>query len=193
MAGQVSSQAPQGPRPGSTQKESRSMADKARRRLPLVALIRRAVGRPYLLMAAVVLVLGTIWFTRLALQEFLLIEVQRDRTDKMLREHGASLEAVRANLREQETAMRDAEANLQRMRSLAEEGIVSQDRLDSAHTAYERARARLTAAQEQVRQAQEHYPAGDSPQMIRVHEKDLQRQQAEVKEQRAALEAARTK
>ena len=34
------------------------MADKARRRLPLVALVRRAVGRPYLLMAAVVLVLG---------------------------------------------------------------------------------------------------------------------------------------
>src|SRR5215471_6888750 len=273
MAGQVSSQAPQGPRPESTQKEeSRSMAEKARRRLLLVALIRRAVGRPYLLMAAVVLVLGAIWFTRLALQEFLLIdrlinvytndaqikmdaypikagvtaevlevlvkegeqvqkdqvlvrlvpddlqaemrraeaiaegiqqqidelrlelllEVQRDRTDKMLREHGASLEAVRANLREQETATRDAEANLQRMRSLAEEGIVSQDRLDSAHTAYERARARLTAAQEQVRQAQEHYPAGDSPQMIRVHEKDLPRQQAEVKEQRAALEAART-
>ena len=50
------------------------MAEKARRRLPLVALIRRAVGRPYLLMAAVVLVLGAIWFTRLALQEFLLID-----------------------------------------------------------------------------------------------------------------------
>ena len=50
------------------------MAEKARRRLPLVALIRRAVGRPYLLMAAVVLVVGAIWFTRLALQEFLLID-----------------------------------------------------------------------------------------------------------------------
>ena len=50
------------------------MADKAGRRAPLVALIRRAVGRPYLLMAAVVLVLGAIWFTRLALQEFLLID-----------------------------------------------------------------------------------------------------------------------
>ena len=50
------------------------MAEKARRRLPLVGLMRRAVGRPYLLMAAIVLVLGTIWFTRLALQEFLLID-----------------------------------------------------------------------------------------------------------------------
>ncbi len=278
------------------------MAAKARRRLPLVGLMRRAVGRPYLLMAAIVLVLGAIWFTRLALQEFLLIdrlvnvytndaqvkmdaypikagvtaevlevlvkegdrvqkeqllvrlvpddlqaevrraeavaegiqqqldelrlelplafqqarnevakaqaaletketasrraavlfEVQRDRTDKMLREHEASLEAVRANLREQETAMRDAEATMQRTRSLAAEGIVSQDRLEASHTAYERARARLAAAQEQVRQAQEHYPAGDSPQMIRVHEQDQQRQQAEVKEQRAALAAART-
>ena len=278
------------------------MSEKARRRVPLVGLIRRAVGRPYLLMAAVVLVLGAIWFTRLALQEFLLIdrlvnvytndaqikmdaypikagvtaevlevlvkegervqkdqllvrlvpddmqaevrraeaaaegiqrqidelrlelplalqqarnevaraqavletkesahrravvllEVQRDRTDKMLREHDASLEAARANLREQETAVRDAAANLQRMRHLAAEGIVSQDRLDAAQTAYERARARLVATQEQVRQVQEHYPSGDSPHMIRVHEKDLQRQLAEVKEQRAGLEVART-
>ncbi len=57
-----------------TKKESKSVAEKARRRLPLVGLMRRAVGRPYLLMAAIVLVLGTIWFTRLALQEFLLID-----------------------------------------------------------------------------------------------------------------------
>ncbi len=282
--------------------ERKSMADKARRRGPLVGLLRRAVGRPYLLMAAVVLVLGAIWFTRLALQEFLLIDrlvnvytndaqikmdaypikagvtaevlevlvkegemvqkdqvlvrlvpddlqaevrraeaaaegiqqqidelrlelplalqqaqnevakvqavletkqsayrraevlldVQRDRTDKMLREQAASLEAARANLREQETSLRDAEANLQRIRHLAQEGIVSRDRLDTAQTAYERAQARLAAAQEQVRQAQEHYPSGDSPHMIRVHEKDVQRQLAEVKEQHSALEVART-
>src|SRR5712691_207319 len=54
--------------------ERKSMAGKARRRVPLVGLLRRAVGRPYLLMAAVVLVLDAIWFTRLALQEFLLID-----------------------------------------------------------------------------------------------------------------------
>ena len=46
MAGQVSSQAPQGSRPGSTQEESRSMADKARRRLPLPELrVRRTLYR----------------------------------------------------------------------------------------------------------------------------------------------------
>src|SRR5262249_32590143 len=101
-------------------------------------------------------------------------------------------EAARANLREQATAGRDAEANLQRVRHLAEEGIVSRDRLDAAQTSYERAQARLAAAQEQVRQVQEHYPAGDSPHMIRVHEKDMQRQLAEVKEQRSALELTRT-
>lgn len=278
------------------------MAEQARRRASLTGAVRRAMGRPYLLMAAIMLVLGAIWFTRLALQEFLLIDrlinvytndaqikmdtypiksgvtaevlevlvkegervekeqilvrlaaeeiqadvrraeavaegiqqqfnelrheiplalqqaknelakaqagletketaskraevlldVHRDRTDKMVREHGASIEAARANVREQETALRDAEANLQRIKSLAEEGIVSQDRLDTAQIAAERVRARLTAAQEQLRQAQEHYPSGDSPQMIRVHEKDMQRQQAEVKEQRAALETART-
>lgn len=278
------------------------MAEQARRRASLTGAVRRAMGRPYLLMAAIMLVLGAIWFTRLALQEFLLIDrlinvytndaqikmdtypiksgvtaevlevlvkegervekeqilvrlaaeeiqadvrraeavaegiqqqfnelrheiplalqqaknelakaqagletketaskraevlldVHRDRTDKMVREHGASIEAARANVREQETTLRDAEANLQRIKSLAEEGIVSQDRLDTAQIAAERVRARLTAAQEQLRQAQEHYPSGDSPQMIRVHEKDMQRQQAEVKEQRAALETART-
>ena len=54
--------------------ESGSKSEKVRRRVPLVGLIRRAVGRPYLLMAAVILVLGAIWFTRLALQEFLLID-----------------------------------------------------------------------------------------------------------------------
>lgn len=278
------------------------MAEQARRRASLTGAVRRAMGRPYLLMAAIMLVLGAIWFIRLALQEFLLIDrlinvytndaqikmdtypiksgvtaevlevlvkegervekeqilvrlaaeeiqadvrraeavaegiqqqfnelrheiplalqqaknelakaqavletketaskraevlldVHRDRTDKMVREHGASIEAARANVREQETTLRDAEANLQRIKSLAEEGIVSQDRLDTAQIAAERVRARLTAAQEQLRQAQEHYPSGDSPQMIRVHEKDMQRQQAEVKEQRAALETART-
>lgn len=278
------------------------MAEQARRRAPFVGILRRALGRPYLLMAAIVLVLGAIWFTRLALQEFLLIDrlinvytndaqikmdtypiksgltaevlevlvkegervekdqvlvrlvadeiqaevrraeavaegiqqqfdelrreiplamqqasnevaraqagletketatrraevvldVQRDRTGRMGREHEASIEAARANLREQETAMRDAEANLQRVRSLAEEGIVAQDRLETAQTAVERVRARLTSVQEQLRQAQEHYPSGESPHMIRVHEQDLQRQQAEVKEQRTALEATRT-
>ncbi len=278
------------------------MAEQAGQRMSLIGRMRRVIERPYLLMAAIILVLGAIWFTRLALQEFLLLDrltnvytndaqikmdaypikagvsaevrdvlvkegervekdqilvhlvpddlqaemrraeavaegivqqldeirrelplalqqarnevakvqagletkqvtsrraevlldVQRDRTDKMRREHEASLEAARANLREQESAVRDAEASLQRMRSLASEGVVSQDRLDSAQTAADRAHARLSALHEQVRQAQEHYPAGDSPHMIRVHEQDWQRQQAEVKEQRAALEAART-
>ena len=278
------------------------MVEQVRQRMSLIGRMRRVIERPYLLMAAIILVLGAIWFTRLALQEFLLLDrltnvytndaqikmdaypikagvsgevrdvlvkegervekdqilvhlvpddlqaemrraeavaegivqqldeirrelplalqqagnevakaqagletkqvtsrraevlldVQRDRTDKMHREHEASLEAARANLREQESAVRDAEASLQRMRSLASEGVVSQDRLDSAQTASDRAHARLSALHEQVRQAQEHYPAGDSPHMIRVHEQDWQRQQAEVKEQRAALEAART-
>lgn len=278
------------------------MAEKARRRLFLVELVRRAVGRPYLFMAAVLLILGAIWFSRLALQEFLLLDrlinvytndaqikmdayaikagvtaevqevlvkegdtvqkdqillrlvqddiqtelqkaeaaaesileqlnemrlemplayaqaknevtraqaaletkeqgsrraevllvVQRDRKDKMIAEHQASIEAARANIREQEAAVREADMNLQRAQSLSQEGIVSQDRLDVARTAYERAQARLRAVQEQARQAQEHYPAGDSPQMIRVHEKELERQRAEVNEQKAALEIVRT-
>lgn len=278
------------------------MAEQARRRFFLIELVRRAVGRPYLFMAAVLLILGAIWFSRLALQEFLLLDrlmnvytndaqikmdayaikagvtgevqevlvkegdsiqkdqillrlvqddiqaelqkaeaaaesileqfnemrleiplayvqaknevtraqamletkeqgsqradvllaVQRDRKNKMVAEHHASIEAARANIREQEAAVREAEMNLQRAQSLSQEGIVSQDRLDAARTAYERAQARLQAVQEQARQAQEHYPAGDSPQMIRVHEKDIERQRAEVNEQKAALEVART-
>ena len=44
------------------------------RRFAAVGAIRRALGRPYLLMAAVVLIIGAIWFSRLALQEFLLLD-----------------------------------------------------------------------------------------------------------------------
>jgi multidrug resistance efflux pump len=272
------------------------------RRFGIITLIRRALGRPYLFMAAVTLVIGAIWFARLALEEFLLLDrlmnvytndaqvkmdtvaikpgvtaevsevlvqegdtvqqgqvlvrlvqddvlaelhkaeavaegiqqqlhemrlqmplaierargevaqaqalletrqraygraqvllaVERDRIDKMLREQQASLEAARAHLHEQETLFHEAETTWQRTRSLFQDGIVSQDRLDAAQVALERARARLTAAREQVRQVQEHYPSRDSPHMIRVHQQDLQRQMAEVKEQQAALELART-
>jgi membrane fusion protein (multidrug efflux system) len=121
-----------------------------------------------------------------------LLAVQRDRREKMLAEQQASLEAARANVREQEAALREAVTNLQRTQSLSQEGIVSQDRLDTVRAAYERAQARLKSVQEQARQVQEHYPSGDSPQMIRVHEKELERQRAEVNEQKAALEVART-
>src|SRR5262249_39566817 len=121
-----------------------------------------------------------------------LLDGQRGRTDKKLREDAARLEAVRGQVRGQEKARRETGGKPQRTRHLAEEGIVSRDRLETAQTTYERAQARLAAAQEQVRQVQEHYPSGDSPHMIRVHAQDMQRQLAEVKEQRSALEVART-
>ena len=272
-----------------------------RRSTPLL-LIRRALGRPYLFMAAVLLIIGALWFIRLALEEFLLLDrlvnvytdeaqikmdtfaikpgvtpqywrcwcrkatrcrrgrcwcgshqmtyspscakhkrlpkaspnsskrcvsksplaierargevtraralletkeqayqraqalllVERDRLDKMLREQEASLEAARARLREQDTSFREADMTPQRTRTLFADGIVPQDRLDAAQLALERARARLQAAQEQVYQIQEQYPARDSPHMTRVHEKDLQRHGAEIKEQRVALELAST-
>jgi multidrug resistance efflux pump len=275
---------------------------RATRRYILIILLRRALGRPYLFMAAVLLIIGALWFIRLALEEFLLLDrlvnvytdeaqikmdtfaikpgvtatvlevlvqegdpvqkgqvlvrlaqddilaelrkaqavaegiaqqlqemhleiplaierarrevtraqalletkeqgyqraqalllVERDRLDKMLREQEASLEAARARLREQDTSFREADMALQRTRTLFADGIVPQDRLDAAQLALERTRARLQAAQEQVRQVQEQYPARDSPHMTRVHEKDLQRHGAEIKEQRAALELART-
>ena len=44
------------------------------RRATTVTLIRRAVSRPYLFMAAILLVVGAIWFIRLAVEEFLLID-----------------------------------------------------------------------------------------------------------------------
>jgi multidrug resistance efflux pump len=278
-----------------------STADK--QRLSVVLLIQRALSRPYLFMAAVVLIVGAIWFARLALQEFLLLdrlinvytndaqvkmdtfaikpgvtaevlevlvkegeevakgqalirldqndirtelqqaeaaaegiqqqieelrlemplaieqargevaraqalletkeqgsqraraflEVERDRVGKMLREHQASLETAQAHLREQEASLREAEMTLQRVQSLFADGIVSQDRLDTAKLELERAQARVAAAQQQVTQVQEHYPSRDSPRMIRVHEQELQQQLAEVKGQRAALGLAQTK
>ena len=44
------------------------------RRTTPITIIQRAIRRPYLFMAAVVLVIGAIWFFRLAVQEFLLID-----------------------------------------------------------------------------------------------------------------------
>ena len=266
-----------------------------------VRAIRRALGRPYLLMAAVVLIIGAIWFFRLALQEFLLVdrlvnvytndaqvrmdsyaitpvvtarvlevlvtegdpvnegqvlvrldqedvltelrqaqaiaegiaqqveelrlelplaieqaalrvdraeaaletgrqaaqrarvllEVQRDRIAKMVAEQQAGLEAARARLREQEAALRETELALGRTRSLFDEGIVPQEQLDAALMTFEREQARVSVAEEQVRQAQEHYPSGDSPEMIRVHERDAESAAARVEEHRAALDLAR--
>jgi multidrug resistance efflux pump len=46
----------------------------SKRRTTLIVIIQRAIRRPYLFMAAVVLVIGAIWFFRLAVQEFLLID-----------------------------------------------------------------------------------------------------------------------
>ncbi len=273
-----------------------------RRRPTPIRMIQRAVRRPYLFMAAVVLIIGAIWFFRLAVQEFLLLDrlvnvytndaqvqtdsfairpkvtaevlevtvkegqvvqkgdvllrlaqeeiavelqqaeagaegiaqqlhemrlemplsleraqnevvraealvetkeqahrraqvllaVERDRTNKMTREHRASIEAARAHVRERETVAREARMSLQRTQSLFNDGIVSQDRLDAAQIAEERSQARVAVAQEQRRQAQERYPSRESPQMIRVHEQDVQRLAAELKEQQAVLELART-
>ena len=47
---------------------------RATRRSTLIILLRRALGRPYLFMAAVLLVIGALWFIRLALEEFLLLD-----------------------------------------------------------------------------------------------------------------------
>ena len=47
---------------------------RGRRSVVPVALIRRSLARPYLFMSAIVLAIGAIWFARLALQEFLLLD-----------------------------------------------------------------------------------------------------------------------
>jgi multidrug resistance efflux pump len=284
-------------------KEQEGMAEEPEgegRRTTTVTLIRRAVSRPYLFMAAILLVVGAIWFIRLAVEEFLLIDrvvnvytndaavqmdtfairppltaqvlevavtegdmvekgqllfrlvpddfraelqeasaeaeaieqqiqemrqelplsieraesevvraqalvethqqelrraqvflsVKRDQTDQMLREHRAAIEAAQARVREQETAAREAQQKLARTRQLYGDGIESQDRLDAAEIDAERQQARLAVAQEQLREAKEHFP-GDNPNMLRVHEQDVRRLQAELKEQEAGLELAR--
>lgn len=267
-----------------------------------IQIIQRAVRRPYLFMAAVVLIIGAIWFFRLAVQEFLLIDrlvnvytnvaqvqmdayavrpavtaevlevlvsegqnvqkgqilirlaqqdiltelhqaeaaaeeinqrlqemrattpltieraqnqmqqakalvntkeqvyrraqvlltVQKDRTDKMLSEHDANINTAKARLREQETAMREADMTLSRMTTLHQDGIVSQDRLDAAKILSDRSQARLVASRAQVQQVKVQYPSGDSPQMIRVHAQDVKRLASELKQQQAALEVTRT-
>jgi multidrug resistance efflux pump len=274
----------------------------SRRRSTPIVIIQRAIRRPYLFMAAVVLVIGAIWFFRLAVQEFLLIDrlinvytndaqvqmdsyamrpavtakvlevlvsegtpvqkgdilfrldqqdflaelhhaeaaaegiarqihemqeeiplaqekaqnevrqaeamvetkeqtyrrsqvllsVERDQMGKSVQEHAASIEAARARLQEQESAAREAQMTLERARSLFADGIVSQDRLDAAQLGLDRSQARVAGSREQLREAQMHYPSGKSPEMIRVHEQDVQRLAAELKAQLTALELAHT-
>ena len=273
-----------------------------RRRTTPITIIQRAIRRPYLFMAAVVLVIGAIWFFRLAVQEFLLIDrlinvysndaqvqmdsytvhpavtakvlevlvnegtpvqkgdilfrldqqdilaelrqaeaeaegitrqmyemqeempltlekaqnevkraeamvetkeqsyrraqvllsVERDQMGKNVQEHTASIEAARARLQEQESAARESKMTLERARSLFADGIVSQDRLDAAQIGLDRSQARLAVAREQVREAQMHYPSGESPEMIRVREEDVKRLVAELKEQQTVLELTHT-
>ncbi len=267
-----------------------------------ITVIQRAIKRPYLFMAAVVLVIGAIWFFRLAVQEFLLLDrlinvytndaqvqmdsyairpavtaqvlevlvnegkpvqqgdvlfrldqqdilaelqqaeaesegiaqqivemqgemplelerarnevkraealvetkeqayrraqvllaVQRDRIANMTKEHQATIEAAGARFQAQETAMREAEMTLQRTRTLHQDGIVSQDRLDAAQISMDRTQARLAESRGQVRQAETRYPSGESPDMIRVHEQDVKRLAAELKEQNTVLDLAHT-
>ena len=273
---------------------------RATRRSTLLLLIRRALGRPYLFMAAVLLVIGALWFIRLALEEFLLLDrlvnVYTDeaqiKMDTFAIKPGVTAEVLEvlvqegdpvqkgqvlvrlapddilAELRKAQAVaegiaqqLQDASRNspghrtcawgshprpgparnqgagiparpgppsgrtrpsrqnaartrgqsrssagaaprarhvisrgrhdLQRTRTLFADGIVP--RTTGRRTACSgAARARLQAAQEQVYQIQEQYPARDSPHMTRVHEKDLQRHGAEIKEQRVALELAST-
>jgi len=275
---------------------------RAKRRVASIVLLQRAVGRPYLFMAAVVLTIGAIWFLRLAVEEFLLIDrlvnvytndaqvqmdafairpavtaevrevavkegqvvqqgqillrlaqedmqaglakaeavaegmaqqvqemrqempltitraqqevqraealvetkrreyrraqelltVEQDRIANMLQEYQASTEAARARVRASETEQREAEMTLQRVQSLFTGGIVSQDRLDTAQNALTRSQAHLAEAQQQLRQVGNPYPSRDTPYMVRVYEKDVERRAAEVQEQQAVLELART-
>jgi multidrug resistance efflux pump len=118
------------------------------------------------------------------------LSVKQHHTKQMQREHQATTEAAQARLREQETASREALQNLERIRQLFSDGIESQDRLDAAEIAAERQQARLEAAREQLSEAKEHFP-GETPQMLRVHEQDVQRLKSEVKEQQTVLELAR--
>jgi membrane fusion protein (multidrug efflux system) len=287
---------------GTEEKGDRVEEASGKPRSTLVMAVQRAVSRPYLFMAAVVLLIGTVWLLRLAVEEFLLLDrlvnvytneaqvqmrsfalrpaitaevrevaveegqavqqgqvllrlaqedflaalrqaeaaaagmaqqiqemrqempltlaraqqevaraealleakrraylraqelllVEQDRIANLLQEHQASAEAARARLRAQETEAQAAEMTLQRTQSLFTDGIVAQDRLDAAQLALERNRARVAEAQEELRQVQGKYPSRDSPYMLRVYEKDLQRLQAEVQEQQAARELART-
>jgi multidrug resistance efflux pump len=115
---------------------------------------------------------------------------KQHQTEQMQRENQATIEAAQARLREQETASRETQKNLERIRQLFNDGIESQDRLDAAEMAAERQQSRLEAAREQLREAKAHLP-GETPQMLRVHNQDVQRLQSEVKEQQTVLELAR--
>lgn len=108
---------------------------------------------------------------------------------RQLDERGASVKAVKAELELQEATLTQARKDINRAESLFKQDAISKERYENAQTGYEVAKARVKAAQEQLRRAQS---ALETQKAIIVQvEKMIKFQASVVNQRRAVLEAAR--
>ena len=177
-----------------------------RRSIPLL-LLRRALGRPYLFMAAVLLVIGALWFIRLALEEFLLLDrlvnVYTDeaqiKMDTFAIKPGVTATVLEVLVQEGDPVQKgqvlvrlaqdDILAELRKAQAVAE-GIAQQ--LQEMHLeiplAIERARREVTRAQALLETKEQTYQRA---QALLLVERD--RLDKMLREQEASLEAARAR
>jgi len=82
----------------------------------------------------------------------LLLEIERDMYESARNQSRAALRQSEVSVRRQEVQLANAQLNLQRTRELIEDGLVSQEALDSAQLAVDTAEVELEAQQEAVEQ-----------------------------------------
>ncbi len=190
-------------------------------RATTVTLIRRAVSRPYLFMAAILLVVGAIWFIRLAVEEFLLIDrvvnvytndatVQMDsfgvrpqvtaQVLEVLVTEGDIVEKGQLLFRlaqddiqaEFQEASAVAEAMAQQIQEMRQEMPLSVERAESEVV---RAQALVETKQQALRRAQVFLTVqrDQTQQMQREHQATIEAAQARLREQETATREATTK
>ncbi|PON13469.1 hypothetical protein C2W62_34195 [Candidatus Entotheonella serta] len=205
-------------------KEQEGMAEEPggeERRTTTVTLIRRAVSRPYLFMAAILLVVGAIWFIRLAVEEFLLLDrvvnvytndasVQMDsfgvrpqvtaQVLEVLVSEGDLVEKGQLLFRlaqddiqvELQEASAVAEAIDQQIQEMQQEMPLSIDRAESEVT---RAQALVETKKQALRRAQVFLSVkrDQTKQMEREHQASIETAQARLREQETASREAEKK
>jgi len=82
----------------------------------------------------------------------LLLEIERDMYESARNQSRAALRQSEVSVRRQEVQLANAQLNLRRTRQLIEDGLVSQEALDSAQLAVDTAEVELEAQQESVEQ-----------------------------------------
>ena len=83
-----------------------------------------------------------------------LAKLNTDQLSARLRQSQAALQLARANVQNAQATQAETRAKLKRLKALAAQAIASQDDLDTAEAAYNRATAAVQVSREQVSQAE---------------------------------------